>query len=117
MGRTVYDHCRGIVRETDVLRQLVNEKAALDGVLRLGVAQTIADVAMRSLRHSPPQVAGARVDGMGAPLLQKVEYGELDAAVVLLPANLTLPETLAGESLSPLELAVVAQKGLLKRRA
>src|ERR1700756_5282652 len=46
MGRTVYDQCRAIVREIEALRQLVNDGAPLAGVLRLGVAQTVADIAM-----------------------------------------------------------------------
>ncbi|MCP3717426.1 LysR family transcriptional regulator [Paraburkholderia sp. CNPSo 3281] len=120
MGRAVYDQCRAIVREIDVLRQLVNDGAPLAGVLRVGVAQTVADIAMldalQSLRHAHPGLQARVSTGWGAPLLQKVEDGELDAAVVLLPANRALSETLVAESLSSLKLAVVAQKGLLKRR-
>jgi DNA-binding transcriptional LysR family regulator len=121
MGRAVYDQCRAIVREVDALRQLVNDGAPLAGVLRLGVAQTVADIAMldalQALRHAHPELQARVSTGWGAPLLQKVEDGELDAAVVLLPANRALPESLAGDSLGTLKLAVVAQKGLLKHRA
>ncbi|WP_321817677.1 MULTISPECIES: LysR family transcriptional regulator [unclassified Paraburkholderia] len=121
MGRAVYDQCRAILREMDALRQLVNDGAPLAGVLRLGVAQTVADIAMLDalhvLREAHPELQARVSTGWGAPLLQKVEDGELDAAVALLAANRTLPETLAGESLGSLKLAVVAKKGLLKRRA
>ncbi|WP_322106569.1 LysR family transcriptional regulator [Paraburkholderia sp. J41] len=121
MGRAVYDQCRAIEREIDILRQLVNDGAPLAGVLRLGVAQTVADIAMldalHALRDAHPELQARVSTGWGAPLLQKVEDGELDAAAVLLPANRALPEALAGEPLGSLKLAVVAQKGRLKRRA
>ena len=121
MGRAVYEQCRAIVREVDALRHLVADDAPLAGVLRLGVAQTVADVAMlkalHALRGAHPELQARVSTGWGSPLLQKVDEGKLDAAIVLLPANRTLPETLAGEALGELKLAVVAQKGSLKRRA
>lgn len=123
MGRAVYEQCRAIVREVEVLRHLVTDDAPLAGVLRLGVAQTVADVAMlkalHALREAHPEVQARVSTGWGNPLLQKVEDGELDAAAVLLPVNRTLrtlPETLVGESLGPLKLAVVARKGSMKKR-
>ncbi len=65
--------------------------------------------ALQSLRHAHPELRSRASTGWGAPLLQIVEDGELDAVVVPLPANRTLPETLAGESLGSLKLAVLAQ--------
>jgi DNA-binding transcriptional LysR family regulator len=121
MGRVVYEQCRAIVREVDALRNLVTDDAPLAGVLRLGVAQTVADVAMlkalHALRGAHSELQARVSTGWGNPLLQKVEDGELDAAIVLLPANRMLPEALAGEALGALKLAVVAQKGSLKKRA
>ena len=121
MGRVVYEQCRAIVREVDALRHLVTDDAPLAGVLRLGVAQTVADVAMlkalHALRGAHPELQARVSTGWGNPLLQKVEDGELDAAIVLLPANRMLPETLAGEALGTLKMAVVAQKGSLKKRS
>ncbi|KAA1014265.1 LysR family transcriptional regulator [Paraburkholderia panacisoli] len=121
MGRAVYEQCRAIVREVDALRHLVTDDAPLAGVLRLGVAQTVADVAMLSalhaLRQAHPELQARVSTGWGSPLLQKVEDGELDAAVVLLPANRLLPETLVANSLGALKMAVVARKGSMKKRA
>jgi DNA-binding transcriptional LysR family regulator len=121
MGRAVYEQCRAIVREVDALRHLVTEDAPLAGVLRLGVAQTVADVAMlkalHALRGAHPELQARVSTGWGNPLLQKLEDGELDAAIVLLPANRVLPDALAGAALGELKLAVVAQKGSLKKRA
>ncbi|NUY00840.1 LysR substrate-binding domain-containing protein [Paraburkholderia youngii] len=121
MGRVVFEQCRAIVREVDALRHLVSDDAPLAGVLRLGVAQTVADVAMlkalHALRGAHPELQARVSTGWGNPLLQRVDEGELDAAIVLLPANRTLPDTLTGETLGELKLAVVAQKGRLKKRA
>ncbi|SDH19018.1 DNA-binding transcriptional regulator, LysR family [Paraburkholderia steynii] len=120
MGRAVYEQCRAIVREVEALRHLVTDDAPLAGVLRLGVAQTVADVAMlkalHALREAHPDLQARVLTGWGNPLLQKVEDGELDAAVVLLPVNRVLPEALVGEALGPLKLAVVARKGSMKKR-
>jgi DNA-binding transcriptional LysR family regulator len=121
MGRVVFEQCRAIVREVEALRHLVADDAPLAGVLRLGVVQTVADVAMRealhTLRGAHPELQARVSTGWGNPLLQRVDEGELDAAIVLLPANRTLPDTLTGETLGELKLAVVAQKGRLKKRA
>ncbi|MGF6837733.1 DNA-binding transcriptional LysR family regulator [Paraburkholderia youngii] len=121
MGRVVFEQCRAIVREVDALRHLVSDDAPLAGVLRLGVAQTVADVAMlkalHALRGAHPELQARVSTGWGNPLLQRVDEGELDAAIVLLPANRTLPDTLTAETLGELKLAVVAQKGRLKKRA
>ncbi|MPW08989.1 LysR family transcriptional regulator [Paraburkholderia sp. CNPSo 3155] len=121
MGRVVYEQCRAIVREVDALGHLVADDAPLAGVLRLGVAQTVADVAMlkalHALRCAHPELRARVTTGWGNPLLQKVDEAELDAVIVLLPTNRALQETLAGETLGELKLAVVAQKGSLKKRA
>jgi DNA-binding transcriptional LysR family regulator len=121
MGRAVYEQCRAIVREVDALRHLVTDDAPLAGVLRLGVAQTVADVAMlkalHALRSAHPELQARVSTGWGNPLLQKVEDGELDAAIVLLPGNRVLPEALSGKMLGELKMAVVARKGTLKKRS
>ena len=120
MGRVVYEQCRVIQREIDVLRELVANDTPPVGTLRLGVAQTIADIAlpdaMRELRAAYPDLQASASSGWGSQLLQRVEAGELDAAAILLPANKAFAETLAARSLGRVKLAVVAPKGALKKR-
>jgi DNA-binding transcriptional LysR family regulator len=120
IGRVVYEQCRVILHEVEVLRTKVNHTAPLAGVLRAGVAQTVADVAMldglQAIREAHPDVKVRVSTGWGEQLIQKVEAGELDAALVLLPTNRTLSESLASEELGRIELVVVAQKGQYRRR-
>jgi DNA-binding transcriptional LysR family regulator len=120
MGRVVYEQCRVIQREIDVLRERVANDTPPVGALRLGVAQTIADIALpdalRELRAAYPDLQASASSGWGSQLLQRVEAGELDAAAILLPANKAFAETLAARSLGRVKLAVVAPKGPLKKR-
>jgi DNA-binding transcriptional LysR family regulator len=116
-GRVVYEQCRVIQREIDVLRELVANDTPPVGALRLGVAQTVADIAlpdaMRELRAAYPDLQASASSGWGGQLLQRVEAGEL---AILLPANKAFTETLAARSLGRVKLAVVAPKGALKKR-
>lgn len=119
-GRVVYEQCRVIQRELDVLRELVANDTPPVGALRLGVAQTIADIAltdaMRELRDAYPELQARASTGWGSQLLQRVEAGELDAAAILLPANKAFAEPLVARSLGRIKLAVVGPKGALKKR-
>jgi DNA-binding transcriptional LysR family regulator len=120
-GRIVYEQCRVIQRELDVLRELVATDTPPVGTLRLGVAQTIADIALsaaiRDLKAAYPELHTRASTGWDNLLLQQVEQGELDAAAVLLPSNKTFDDTLSAHSLGRVKLAAVAQKGMLKKRA
>jgi len=103
-----------------VLRERVANDTPPVGALRLGVAQTIADIALpdalREFRAAYPDLQASASSGWGSQLLQRVEAGELDAAAILLPANKAFAETLAARSLGRVKLAVVAPKGPLKKR-
>lgn len=121
IGRVVYEQCRAILHEVEVLRAQVDHDAPLAGVLRVGIAQTVADVAMRdglrALRDAHPDVKVRVTTGWGEQLLQKVEAGEIDAALVLLSHNRMLPESLTGDVLGRIDLVVVASKGQFEPRA
>jgi DNA-binding transcriptional LysR family regulator len=120
-GRIVYEQCRVIQRELDVLREIVATDTPPVGTLRVGVAQTIADVALgealRAVKAAYPELQARASTGWGSQLLQQLEDGQLDAAAVLMPANKSFDETLAARSLGRIKLAVVAQKSLLRKRA
>ncbi|HTJ92601.1 MAG TPA: LysR family transcriptional regulator [Pararobbsia sp.] len=121
MGRQVYEQCRAIVREVDTLRDLVATDTPPVGGLRLGVEPAISDLALldglRDLREMFPGLQTSVSTECGATLLNRLTRGEVDAAALLMPANTVFPDTLDAESIGHTELAVVAPKGALKRRA
>jgi DNA-binding transcriptional LysR family regulator len=120
MGLVVYRQCCAIVREVDALRDLVASDTPLAGTLRLGVAQTVADVALvdalSELKQMHPALQARVSTGWGAQLLQQLQDGVLDAAVTLMPGNRTFTESLEAQALGSLKLAIVARKGSMKRR-
>lgn len=119
LGKVVHEQCRLIHREMDRLRELVTEESRCEGHLHLGVAQTVADVALVAalddLKTRFPQVQARVSTGWGTQLLQKLDDGMLDAAIVLMPTASEFPDAQHAVSLGRLELAVVAKQGLLRR--
>jgi len=120
-GRVVYEQCRAIQRELDVLREIVATDTPPIGTLRVGVAQTIADIALgealRAVKAACPDLQTRASTGWSSQLLQQLADGELDVAAMLLPANKTFDDALSARSLGRIKLAVVARKGLLRKRA
>jgi len=120
-GRVVYEQCRVIQRELDVLREIVATDTPPIGTLRVGVAQTVADIALgealRAVKAAYPDLQTRACTGWSSQLLQQLENGELDVAAMLLPANKTFGDALSARSLGRVKLAVVARKGLVKKRA
>lgn len=121
MGRLVYEQCARVLTEVERLRGLVADDSAPSGLFRLGLIQTIGDVVLIDtlprLNGRFPGLHTEVASGWGAQMVEKVENGELDAAVALFPATKVFPDGLSGRSLGRIELVVVARKGALARRA
>lgn len=120
IGLRVYEQCRAVLREMDVLSELVAQDALPSGALRLGVPQSISDAVLLSslnaLRGIYPELKAQVSTGWGTHLLSRVEHGELDAAVVLFPAGKVFPEGVSSRSLGKMSLVVVAPKGSMSKR-
>lgn len=120
-GRRVYEQCARVLLEVERLRDLVQHDRSPTGAFRIGMIQTIGDVvlldAVRGLNEAFPGLHTEVVSGWGAQLVQQVEAGALDAALGLFPSTKVLPDGLSGRTLGHLELAVVAKRGSLPRRA
>lgn len=121
IGLRVYEQCRVVLREMDVLAELVAQDALPSGSLRLGVPQTISDAvlldSLNALRGIYPELKAQVSTGWGTHLLSRVEHGELDAAVVLFPAGKVFPEGVSSRSLGKMSLVVVAPKGSMTKRS
>jgi|SRR5450830_723928 len=121
MGKRVYEQCRTVLREVESLRDLARQDDLPSGVFRLGVIQSVGDIALldalRQIKESFPEISTQVSTGWGAQLIDKVDNGELDAAIALFPATKMLPDGVSGKTLGRIELAVVAPKGELTRRS
>lgn len=121
MGKQVYEQCAKVLLEVERLRDLVQEDHAPTGVFRIGVIQTIGDVVLldtlQKLNQAFDGLHTEVASGWGAQLVQRVDKGEIDAAVALFPATKVLPDGLRGRTLGRIELVVVAKKDALSRRA
>ncbi len=121
IGLRVYEQCRVVLREMDVLNEIVAQDALPSGSLRLGVPQTISDAvllyALNDLRDAYPELKAQVSTGWGTSLLSRVEHGELDAAVVLFPAGKVFPDGVSSRSLGKMSLVVVAPKGKMSKRS
>ena len=121
MGWRVYEQCKAIQRELDILSELVASNGAPSGTLRLGVPQTIGDVvlfdALEQLRVTYPELRTKVSSAWGSTLIAKMENGELDAAVALFPTGMVFPEGIASRSIGRMHLRVVAPKGSFPKRS
>lgn len=121
MGKQVYEQCARVLLEVERLRDLVQEDHAPTGVFRIGVIQTIGDVVLldtlQKLNQAFDGLHTEVASGWGAQLVQRVDKGEIDAAVALFPATKVLPDGLRGRTLGRIELVVVAKNDALSRRA
>jgi len=114
-GRQVYEQCRAVLREVELLRALATDDSRPTGGLRLALPQGLGDLvlpqALASLRAQWPELAVQVSTGWASPLMQRIDQGELDAVTVLLPAGHALPKGLLGQSLGTLRLVVVGRAG------
>ncbi|SDO04284.1 LysR family transcriptional regulator [Pseudomonas jinjuensis] len=114
IGLRVYQQCRQVLREVDGLRELVAGDTPPSGVLRLGVPQSIGELVLPdALRRLGDDYAGLRAQvttGWGGQLLERMQDGELDAAVALFPPSKVFPDSLQAEALGGMRLRVVAAR-------
>ncbi|AHF79317.1 LysR family transcriptional regulator (plasmid) [Sodalis praecaptivus] len=115
MGRRVYRQCERISNELALLRQLVEQDAPPSGVLRLGLPQSITDIgvapALMSLTHRYPHIEPRLSSNWGVNLLQGIQKGIVDAALLLYPAGNIFPEGLQSKDLGAVPLVVATAAG------
>lgn len=119
-GRAALERCRAILASVEELKSGAAPDAEPAGTLRLGIgilhayAEGEFAALMRDLRGRFPRLSLRLLGGQTATLLDDVDRGRLDAAVVLLQdRHLPAPGRLVGEE----ELVVVGARSLaLPRR-
>jgi DNA-binding transcriptional LysR family regulator len=103
-----------ILRAVDDLMTLTRQDAAPTGTLRFGMSQAIGDVimadAVEQLSGEFPTLDVRVRAGWGAGLAAQVSAGELDAAIVMLPAGTQPAAPLIGRTIATVDVAIVQSR-------
>jgi DNA-binding transcriptional LysR family regulator len=95
LGARVLEQARDLLQRTEALKTLTSSSAEPHGLLRVGISFALAEGALiepiRALTEKYPKV---RVQLSSEQLIQRLLAGELDVAVVPLPAGKTAPSPL-----------------------
>jgi DNA-binding transcriptional LysR family regulator len=115
-GREVYALARNVLGAVDDLLALTSPDSEPTGELRLGVPPFLSEFALEDpvdrLRSAFPKLT-LRVTAAWSPgLLQSVERASADVAVVLMPPNVVLPDTVVSTRLACLSTVIVAPRSL-----
>ncbi|MEW5261494.1 LysR family transcriptional regulator [Klebsiella oxytoca] len=113
-GHRVYEQCLSIKRETKKLYGLLDPEAEPHGILRLGVPQSVAEIALQpaltALRQQFPALRPQVTCGWSGLLQKRLESVELDGVLAMGPEQQRFAEGCGGRLLCPLDIAVIAAK-------
>lgn len=94
-GLRLAEQCRNVLREVDTLHDMAAADLPPNGKLRLGVTQSMGELVLGALlpalRQQWPDLQPQVSTGWGSALVERVERGELDAAVVLQQRGRAMP--------------------------
>ncbi|WP_368621350.1 LysR family transcriptional regulator [Paraburkholderia sp. BR13444] len=115
-GREVYLLARNVLGAVDELLAVASPDSEPEGELRIGVPPFLSDLALEQpldrLRGTYAKLTLRVTAGWSPRLLQSVELAQVDAAVVLMPGDIALPEALVSTRLAFMPTAVVAARSL-----
>lgn len=114
VGRRIYQSAKAILRDVDRLRGIPKDDEEPSGTFRLGLPQVIADVAlfeiaMRMKTRFPTLGLKCRTE-WSTTLQSAVGNGELDAAVLMLPAGSAPPDRMAARHIAHFDVLVVQSR-------
>jgi DNA-binding transcriptional LysR family regulator len=114
LGQRVYEQSLPILRAVEDLMTLTRQDTAPTGTLRFGMSQAIGDViladAVEQLSGEFPTLDVRVRAGWGASLAAQVSAGELDAAIVMLPAGTQPAAPLIGRTIATVDVAIVQSR-------
>jgi DNA-binding transcriptional LysR family regulator len=114
LGQRVYEQSLPILRAVEDLMTLTRQDGAPTGTLRFGMSQAIGDViladAVEQLSGEFPTLDVRVRAGWGAGLAAQVSAGELDAAIVMLPAGTQPAAPLIGRTIATVDVAIVQSR-------
>ncbi|MGI4812742.1 MAG: LysR family transcriptional regulator [Janthinobacterium lividum] len=116
IGQRAYDQCRVVMTDLEILRNLTTLDNAPKGDVHIGVVQTVADVALKEslavLHRQFPQLTPRISTGWGPHLLERLDKGQLDAVVMLMPADQKPPDAWIARRFGRLQLTVVGKRSV-----
>lgn len=116
-GETVVIAGRQVRRAVDDLRAALSSDGEPVGLLRLGLAQAIGDLALGApigvLRRAYPRLTLTLHSGWTETLLKQLAVGALDAAALLLPAGAEPPPEFAGTAVSSEQICIVVARDVV----
>ncbi|EJL88891.1 transcriptional regulator [Herbaspirillum sp. CF444] len=119
-GLRLAQQCRSVLREVDILCEMAAANLPLNGNLRLGVTQSIGELVLDSLmgqlQQEWPDLRPQVSTGWGAALIERVERGELDAAVVLQGRGRSMPGNVEAKLLHRSRVAILGRQGAWPRK-
>ncbi len=111
-GHRVYEQCLSIKRETKKLYSLLDPEGEPRGALRLGVPQSLSEIALpaalSALSQQFPGLSPQITCGWSGQLQRRLENGELDGMLAMGPAQQSFAEGYSGRLLCPLEVVPIA---------
>ena len=114
LGQRVYEQSLPILRAVDDLMTLTRKDAAPTGTVRFGMSQAIGDViladAVAQLSGEFPTLDVRVRAGWGDSLAAQVGAGDLDAAIVMLPAGTRQAAPLLGRTIATVDVAIVQSR-------
>jgi DNA-binding transcriptional LysR family regulator len=121
LGVRVHEQTRTVLRELEMLRDLVSTDAAPAGKLRVGLTHSMGTAGLIDvlsvMKESFPDVHIELSTDWSSGLLDRVAAGRLDAATVFLPGNVAHADGIEERRLASTEVVVVAKKGQFAKTA
>ncbi|HCC7919376.1 TPA: LysR family transcriptional regulator, partial [Klebsiella pneumoniae] len=115
-GHRVYEQCLSIKRETKKLYSLLDPEGEPRGALRLGVPQSLSEIALpaalSALSQQFPGLSPQITCGWSGQLQRRLANGELDGMLAMGPAQQNFAEGYSGRLLCPLEVVPIVGRRL-----
>src|SRR5215472_1332186 len=119
-GHDVLERCRRVLQSVREVQATITRDGAPAGDLKIGVAHALTEITLTEpldvLRKKFSKVELRLTTGWSKGLLEQVRSGALDAAVILLPEEDTLPAGTRGVEVGKEQLVVVAPKQKSRER-
>ncbi|MBN3725013.1 LysR family transcriptional regulator [Burkholderia sp. Ac-20379] len=119
----IYEQAVPLLRALEQLHDIARDDAAPSGMLRFGLPQVLADIAMFdavvAMKQRFPALEVKALTDRSTRLQAMLERGQVDAAMLMLPDGAALPDGVTGSLVTRFDVKVVqsAAKPLADRRA